>query len=498
MLNLFTKFLGLLVCCCLYLSGESFPVANAQSVSENSSRPNRIGFRQFQLAQQDSLENDSSASDIVAEESSGSENTTMDSSGASETNSNEETDDSSETTDESSNETSEESSEKMSQDADQDKDLKGSRDESTGKSKKEIAESPISIKWFQTEFMSLEDPKGKKRKRKVQLYKVTLQGRLEKNAKIFLGKRTFFVRHRSVKRYVTTKLLRKKSRRVGLDKDGYFKIPLYVPEGLLQVPILLRKGKKRDQFKVQINVTKESAVVKDAEVLYKPCENCLWIGVGVGVLAYQQAPPDTLQPVNYGSFSLPNFSMKGSFTYTEKLNWRFDFHQLSGDDLTTSDPTVTITDAKIGWTYFGIESEYKAFSRKTLFGKAFQPGMLLGVQSQSVPFVVGTGGSNFKIGDFNFYSVSFGGMMLLNPEKRLQYEAFMRLQVAIPGSGQVSLTGGYAFDGSVGLIYHLTEKWKLGAFWNGQLHNYNYSHNSSIGTYTLFSSNLDFSIGYQF
>lgn len=365
------------------------------------------------------------------------------------------------------------------------------------KKKKKRSRKPVDVTWYQPEFSVDKDEKGNVLS--TEEFKVTLIGKTMPKARLYVGKTIFQIEGQKLTKISRKKILRDpKLRKFVADENGFFSIPMYIPEGHIQIPIVARRGKRRSKMRLLMDVTEEKALVKDAKILYYPCTKCLWLGVGFGVLAYQQEPPEALQPIEYGSLSLPNLSFRGIFKVGKKFNARFDFHQLKGDDLTASDSSIAIVNPQISWTYFGLEGEYLGFSRKKLLGKSLMPGLLFGVQSQNVPFVLESGATSFTIGEFSFYSLSLGASTLINPEQRWQYEMYLRLQIALSSSGDVTLTGGYAFDGSIGAIYNITQKWKLGIFWNGQLHNYNYSLNSKDGTYTLFSSNLDFSIGYSF
>ncbi|MCB0415059.1 MAG: hypothetical protein KDD50_12045 [Bdellovibrionales bacterium] len=354
------------------------------------------------------------------------------------------------------------------------------------------------VQWYQPEYEVYEKPSKKGKTRKTHLYKVTFLGKTSPQAKVKIGSKVYRVRGKKINKLSTKKLMGKKSLLVKVEEDGVFKIPMIVPHGSIQIPVAIKVGKTIKKMQLIAKVNKDKIEVKDAEVLYTACENCIWMGFGFGILNYKQDPPQNLKPIDYGSITAPNFSLRGSVKLAQKWNLRWDAHSLTAQDLSSSDLQVSLLSKAIAWNYYGLEAEWKAFSKGTLFGYASQTSLIFGVQSQAMPFVIDAGSNQFSIGTFSFNSLSLGGVILLNAHKRWQYEAFMRLQVALSGDGDVKLDSGFAFDGSIGTIYNMTKSWKLGIFWNGQYHGYNYSIGASPGTYSLLASQFDFSLGYHF
>lgn len=220
--------------------------------------------------------------------------------------------------------------------------------------------------------------------------------------------------------------------------------------------------------------------------------------MGVGFINYKQDPPENLKAVDYGSITLPNFSLRGQYLLNPKWALRGDYHRQSGDDLASTSSSVTISNTNVVWSHMGVEAEYLAFNTKNWWGIEFDPSWLLGIQYQDMPFVRATVSPNYTIDSFKFASLSLGALAMINPTRRWQFETFVRFQLALAGAGDVKLSSGFSFDGSVGVLYHWMKNWKWGAFWNGQYHSYKYKLSGSEGSYSLLSSKVDLTLGYQF
>jgi hypothetical protein len=73
------------------------------------------------------------------------------------------------------------------------------------------------------------------------------------------------------------------------------------------------------------------------------------------------------------------------------------------------------------------------------------------------------------------------------------------------GASQFDISPRFAFDGSVGLSYNLTPRTRLGMFWYGQWHEYEFknapdafSGDKISGDQSLFFSNWEFRMGFEF
>lgn len=70
------------------------------------------------------------------------------------------------------------------------------------------------------------------------------------------------------------------------------------------------------------------------------------------------------------------------------------------------------------------------------------------------------------------------------------------------GSNQYEIKPTFAFDGSIGTSYNLSQRLRLGLFWYGQWHQYNFVYGdadvTNAGFQSLFYSSIDLRLGFDF
>ena len=336
------------------------------------------------------------------------------------------------------------------------------------------------------------------------VHKVTLLGKTEKDVNVRVGRNLLWIKadksgRKKVKKIAVNKLKVKGKRIVSQKLDGSFAINILLPEGELQIPVGLIRGNERAKFQLVMFVKDKKIELKNQATRIKTdCQYCIWLGAGLTYLNYQQDPPQDIKDVKYGAFGLPSITFKTWIQLVKNWKLRFAYHRLTGPDLSANTPGTTLSNKSIQWQHMGLEVDYRALPSFKLLDLKFDPALLIGVQNQDMPFLLQTAPNFFSIESFKFNTASVGGLFFVNNHKRWYYEIFMRLQTAVSSSGDVQLSSGFAFDGSVGGIYRLGQSLRLGIFWGGQFHKYNYTINSAPGTYSLLSSAIDLALGYEF
>jgi len=132
-------------------------------------------------------------------------------------------------------------------------------------------------------------------------------------------------------------------------------------------------------------------------------------------------------------------------------------------------------------------------------------GLRLGIQQHKTPFIFLNADTDLNIKSNEVNTASLGVLAELN-RRRWTYYWLMRYQHPLStkanGSDQFTLTPTFAFDGSLGASYNFTPQLKAGMFWYGQWHQYNFAYSdgevTNVGFQSLFYSNLDFRIGFDF
>ena len=79
----------------------------------------------------------------------------------------------------------------------------------------------------------------------------------------------------------------------------------------------------------------------------------------------------------------------------------------------------------------------------------------------------------------------------------------MRYQQALSVGSLFEIVPSIAFDGSLGAFYKFKNNWRVGSFWYGQYHKYDYTSTridseDVNGEMSLFFSNLELRVGYTF
>jgi hypothetical protein len=103
---------------------------------------------------------------------------------------------------------------------------------------------------------------------------------------------------------------------------------------------------------------------------------------------------------------------------------------------------------------------------------------------------------------------SAGLDLTLNKNGNWLYEAMARYQYPVfataDGSNRFSINPIMAFDGLLGVAYRIAQPLRLGVYWYGQFHQYNFNYFESVegventGSQSLFYSNAELRMGWEF
>ncbi|NCN42029.1 hypothetical protein GW916_12360 [bacterium] len=226
-----------------------------------------------------------------------------------------------------------------------------------------------------------------------------------------------------------------------------------------------------------------------------------WIGSGMSYVNYaQQNESGSLnsqsQNDNLGQYFEMGYASNGG--YGGVVSYKI----IPGEVIVTN---AALDKRDYVWQMIAIEALMLRRSSFTIFGMPLTYGPRIGVQSHNVPYIYLNELDTLELKQNEMTTMSAGLMGEL-PTGRWKFQSYMRYQFpfSAKGSGATNfqLKPTFAFDGLVGTTYYLSQNFKMGAFWYGQWHYYNFvyetSTSTSRGSDSLFNSTLDFRLGFDF
>ena len=131
------------------------------------------------------------------------------------------------------------------------------------------------------------------------------------------------------------------------------------------------------------------------------------------------------------------------------------------------------------WTTLALDAMLRKLSNWAPGGEPVTYGVRAGVQLHSVPFLYLDENDVLTLKATEITTAAFGVMADWS-HKRWKYYSLLRYQLPLStrtdGSSTFQMRPTFAFDGSVGASYNLTERLMLGTFWYGQWHQFNFTY----------------------
>ncbi|RME14275.1 MAG: hypothetical protein D6797_09245 [Bdellovibrio sp.] len=300
------------------------------------------------------------------------------------------------------------------------------------------------------------------------------------------------------------------------DDTGYFEITLHLPISSANIPfeVTFPSGEKKI-YQFNIKVKEASLETPDSQFKKSPYRQkkwSLWAGTGINILNYQQEAPAIPASLNLTTAKFPSFYARVERFFFKDWKGLLSF-SLSPGAAKSSDQ-ITISKENYNWIIFSLESVYFPEKWKKLFKQKYLArwGIRGGLQQHFLPFIArtGTNASQAEVATNPVTMITLGGQYMVSLTKRWAVETFLRYQYPVISGNLFEIKPKFAFDGSIGTSYKWRHQWKVGVFWYGQWHSYGFSHmdkyfentgsgsNPSTGTQSLFFSNLELRIGYEF
>lgn len=232
-----------------------------------------------------------------------------------------------------------------------------------------------------------------------------------------------------------------------------------------------------------------------------PADSWMWFGSGLNYVNYQQDVPGRTQ-FDFQEVAGPSFYAEYGRALPSGWGAIGSYKQTPG--------SVQIENAAVDsrsylWTTFSAELQKRAKAVAHIMKGQLSYSALLGVQYHTLPFLHFVSGNEFSLRENSMLTGSMGFLTQLQ-KGRWRYDWQMRYQhpfaTSTSSASAFAVTPQFAFDGSVGASYAVLSQWRLGAYWYGQWHSYDFTYQGNdaaeSGSQSLFYSNFDLRLGYEF
>lgn len=229
-----------------------------------------------------------------------------------------------------------------------------------------------------------------------------------------------------------------------------------------------------------------------------------WLGSGMNYVDYRQSVPGRGTLASHNPKG-PSQYFEGGYTGKNGIGGIISYKNTPGELVFDADQSVSIDNAAYSWSTVGIEGVVRRRSGISMMRTPVIYGLRMGVQQHKTPFVFLDADTGLQLKENRMNTASFGIMSEWS-RRKWTYYWLMRYQYPFSskaeGSNRFEITPTFAFDGSIGTSYSIGKQVKLGLFWYGQWHQYDFVYAdpdvTNEGFQSLFYSNIDVRLGIDF
>lgn len=224
------------------------------------------------------------------------------------------------------------------------------------------------------------------------------------------------------------------------------------------------------------------------------------LGAGLTFLSFAQNGSET-RNLEYSSLMGPSVSLRGGAEWANGYGIDAS-HAIYPGQLKSS--TNAITNSRFNWTTQSLEATYllnKAENSDSHFH------LRAGIQHHDLPYVQLPTVLSADVRKHEIYMATLGFDYDIKLSEKWRSEFLYRYQVPFlqsKSADDIQFQSQFAFDGSLGAAYQLSDQVKLGIFWYGQWQQFNYSMFSEAtgqkdnGKNKFFFSNFELRVAYEF
>ena len=226
-----------------------------------------------------------------------------------------------------------------------------------------------------------------------------------------------------------------------------------------------------------------------------------WFGTGLNAVGFQQEVTGKVK-TDFSEIAGPSFYVEAGGIHQSGWGGIVSYKSTPGDVQINNAP---LDNKHYEWTSLSADLLKRANDIRDFLGGHLSSSGLLGLQDHSIPFLAYLPNNSLSLKKINILNGSVGFLTQVS-RGSWRYDWLMRYQYPLSSSGasgtEFTVKPKFTFDGLVGASYQMMSKWRVGAFWYGQMHSYQFDSQDSNGHYTgdqnLIYSNLDLRLGYEF
>lgn len=299
------------------------------------------------------------------------------------------------------------------------------------------------------------------------------------------------------------------------DARGLFDVVLSLPFKTAQLPFEVKTPAGETKvYQINVVVQKNKVQIANAKAAnispYAQRKWSVWGGLGFNYLKYDQ---DSNIPSNltFQSTDMPALFAKVSRSLQKHWVVQGTFNYAPGK--TSSSEQIRLIEGSYQWMFLSANATYLNPNWKSTIKKVpTQFGIQSGLQYHLVPFVKRTSTTDpqaVSVVTNEVAMLTLGGIYTGQVNRYWSFETFLRYQLPVSSGAVFKISPQFAFDGSVGAVYKYSPQWRTGVFWYGQYQKYLFNDHEDTysqanagskisGTQTLFFSNIEARLGYEF
>lgn len=256
--------------------------------------------------------------------------------------------------------------------------------------------------------------------------------------------------------------------------------------------------------KVLVPAVKTSATESQDAEIKKPkvvegYRGYVALGSGFTFLSFTQNGSET-KNLEYSSLMGPSLSLRGGAEWINGYGVDASYAVYPGQLKSSAN---AIANSRFNWTAQSLEATYRIDKEETNSNYHFRTG----VQHHDLPYVQLPTVSTADMRKHDVYMATLGADYTLKLSEKWRSQIILRYQVPFlqsKSADEIQFQSQFAFDGSVGAAYQVSEKFNVGLFWYGQWQEFAYTMISEAtsqkdtGKNKFFFSNLEFRVVYDF